>query len=135
MPIAVVTRLHLKPEARRLSFLWLSVQSWWQARQAEGNIGSRIRQSHANEYWTLTMWRDLTALRSFVSSGPHSKAMPKLSQWCDESSSAHWEINTHELPTWMAARLALGRHGRTHKVSAPSAAQAAGLPLGSRGTV
>lgn len=134
MAIAAVTRLRLRPDASRTHFLWLSLKCWWQAWRADGNTTSRIRQRGPFEYWTLTVWRDQPALTAFVSGGTHRTAMPRLSHWCDESSSAHWEIDTAEVPTWQAAARALGQHGRIHRVTTPSAAQSAGLPLGSRGT-
>ncbi|NKB45782.1 MAG: DUF3291 domain-containing protein [Alphaproteobacteria bacterium] len=134
MPIAAVTRLRLRPDAGRLSFFWLSLLSWWQARQAEGNMGSRVRKATRNEFWTLTVWRDQATLMAFVTNGTHRTAMPKLGKWCDESSSARWELDDFEVPSWRTAMTALGRYGRIHRVATPSPAQIAGLPLGSRET-
>lgn len=133
MPVAAVTRLRLRPSADRLTFLWLSAISWWQAWRATGNIHARVRRASANEYWTLTVWHNTAALQDFFTSGPHRKAMPKLGIWCDESSSARWVLEDDRCPNWKTAAFALGRHGRTHKVLVPSAAQAAGYPLGSTG--
>lgn len=134
MTIAAVTRLRLRPNASRAQFIWLSMRCWWQAWRARGNIASRVRQAGPFEYWTLTVWQDQRSLTAFVSGSPHRSAMPRLSQWCDESSSAHWTVvEPDERPTWRAAALALGRYGRIHRVAAPSPAQSAGLPLGSRG--
>lgn len=133
MPVAAVTRLRLRPDANKSQFIWLSIKCWWQAWRAKGNTASRIRQVGAFEYWTLTVWNDQASLTAFVSSGSHRTAMPRLSHWCDESSSAHWDIEFDTAPSWQNAALALGRYGRVHRVTVPSAAQMAGLPLGSRG--
>jgi hypothetical protein len=133
MPIAAVTRLRLRSDAARLPFLWLSLLSWWQAKRAGGNMGSRIRKGSGNDFWTLTVWRDQASLIAFVTTGTHRTAMPNLGQWCDESSSARWDLDDIEIPSWRAAMFALGRYGRTHRVARPSPAQMAGLPLGSGG--
>ena len=132
MPIAAVTRLRLRSDAGRLHFFWLTLLSVWQAKRADGNMDSRIRKVSRNEFWTLTVWRDQATLMAFVTNGTHRTAMPKLGKWCDESSSARWELNDLETPSWQGAMLALGRFGRTHRVAAPSSAQSAGLTLGSR---
>lgn len=131
MPVAAVTRLRLRPDAQRASFLWLSFLSWWQARWASGNIHARIRRVSDTEYWTLTVWQRPDHLQDFVTNGSHRTAMPKLGKWCDESSSARWDLEEGTCPNWETAAFNLGRHGRIHRVLKPSAAQAAGLPLGS----
>lgn len=133
MPVAAVTRLRLRPDASKSKFIWLSLKCWWQAWRAQGNLTSRIRQVGSYEFWTLTVWQNQTALTAFVTNGSHRTAMTRLSQWCDESSSAYWDIEPDVSPGWHTAALALGRHGCTHRVAIPSAAQSAGLPLGSRG--
>lgn len=132
MPVAAVTRLRLRPDAKRIPFLFLSFLSWWQARWASGNMNARVRRVSKTEYWTLTVWQRPDHLQTFVTGGSHRTAMPKLGKWCDESSSARWDLEEDTCPNWDTAAFALGRHGRTHRVLRPSAAQAAGLPLGSR---
>lgn len=132
MPVAAVTRLRLLDETPRLPFMWLSLRCLWQARWSNGNTGVQARSTGRNEYWTLTAWRDADALQAFVRNGTHRSAMPKLTVWCDESVSAHWEIPSFERPSWQAAALALCRYGCVHTVKNPSPAQRAGFPLGMR---
>jgi len=49
--------------------------------------------------------------------------MPKLLDWCDEASVAHWIQPTTELPTWLEAHRRMVAEGRLSKVSRPSPAQ------------
>jgi hypothetical protein len=48
----------------------------------------------------MTAWESEAAMRAFRSSGANMKAMPKLLDWCDEASYAHWEQESPELPDW-----------------------------------
>lgn len=134
MPIAAVTRKRLRSDAGQLPFLWFSTLSWWQAKWADGNMGSRLRTASSKEFWTLTVWRDQATLIAFINDATHRSAISKLGKWCDESSSAEWELDEVEMPTWRSTVAALGRYGRTHRVAMPSPAQVAGLPLGTSGT-
>ncbi len=78
-----------------------------------------------NAFWTVTAWEDEAAMRSFRGSGAHMKAMPKLLDWCDEASVAHWEQEGAELPLWSEAHRRMVAEGRLSKVRRPSAAQLA----------
>jgi len=69
-------------------------------------------------------------MRAFMASGAHLKAMPKLKDWCDEGSAAHWIQESVEL-SWAEAEGRLAQHGWTSKVLNPSPAHAAGSTLGS----
>jgi hypothetical protein len=75
--------------------------------------------------WTITMWDGEADMRAFRNRGPHATAMPRLLDWCDEASFAHYLAADDTLPAPDAAydRLATGR---TSKVHHPSAAHAAG---------
>jgi hypothetical protein len=58
-------------------------------------------------------------------SGSHLAAMPKLLDWCDEASVAHWEQVGAELPNWAEAYQRMCAEGKMSKVKNPSAAQMA----------
>lgn len=90
-----------------------------------------LRRSGGGVYWTLTMWRDIAAMRAFMGSGAHRTAMPRLMHWCDEASVAYWDTDAATLPSWSDAKTRLAREGRLSKIAHPSPAHAAGQTMGS----
>lgn len=64
-------------------------------------------------------------MRAYRSAGAHLKAMPKLLNWCDEASVAHWEQESVELPSWSEAHQKMATQGRMSKVKHPSDVQVA----------
>jgi hypothetical protein len=62
-------------------------------------------------------------MKSFMLSGAHRRAMPKLRNWCDEASVVHWTQPDSNLPPWEEAMDRMLREGRTSKVDHPSPAQ------------
>jgi hypothetical protein len=85
-----------------------------------------VRNQPGLVFWTRTVWRDMPAMRAFMLSGAHKRAMPKLLNWCSEASMVHWESGTGTLPTWGEAEVRLRAEGRTSRVRHPSEAQARG---------
>lgn len=105
------------------------MRSGRQAKGADGCFGVNLRRS-GGAFWTVTLWRDAAAMRAFMLSGAHAKAMPKLARWCDEASVTHWEQDGRIPPTWAEAEGHLAAAGRTSRVDFPSPAHAAGKTLG-----
>jgi hypothetical protein len=68
---------------------------------------------------------DEDAMRAFMLSGPHQRAMPKLFNWCDEASVIHWNQETAELPSWSEAHRRMVEDGRQSRVRHPSDSQRA----------
>ena len=64
-------------------------------------------------------------MRVYLSSGAHGRAMPKLKDWCDEASVAHWQQDDPALPSWEEAHRRMLDVGRRSKVRQPSAAHLA----------
>ena len=124
-----ITRLRLRSNRYLPLFFWHSLRSQRQAHRSDGSLFVSVRY-HKGAFWTLTMWRDHAATRAFMLKGAHRKAMPNLRSWCDEASQANWE-HEGERPTWRAAEERLRDIGRVSFVDHPSAAHAAGNPLGS----
>ena len=60
-------------------------------------------------------------MRAFRQSGAHKEAMPKLSGWCSESSTVHWEQLQMELPDWLDAHQRMITEGREYPVDRRSA--------------
>jgi hypothetical protein len=68
-------------------------------------------------------------MRAFRNTDLHLAVMPKLLQWCDESSFAHWTIAAAAMPSMEEAHQRLRTAGRTSKLNRPSAAHLAGLTV------
>jgi quinol monooxygenase YgiN len=130
MVFVSVTRLRLR------SAWFLFPLAWWtnrvnkQIKAADGCLRSEVRGGLDKIFWTKSVWRDEAAMRAFMTSGTHLKAMPKLKHWCDEASAAHW-TQEGERVTWAEVEGRMAQHGWPSKVLHPSPAHAAGSPLGS----
>ena len=46
---------------------------------------------------------DEAAMRAYMTSGFHSRVMPKLFRWCDEASVVHWTQDSDDAPDWLTA--------------------------------
>lgn len=123
MPFVSVTRLRLRSVRFLPGFAWNTWRSMRQVRRAPGFLGGRLAGDKGLTAWTLTVWESEPAMRAYRNTGTHMDAMPKLLNWCDEASVAHWEQQTSEVPDYAAARK-LGEIGRVSKVSHPSPKQA-----------
>jgi hypothetical protein len=62
-------------------------------------------------------------MRSFQTAGAHFSAMPKLLEWCDEASVAHWSQTHARLLDWQSVHQGMMTNGRQSKVYFPSQAQ------------
>ena len=120
MPFASVTRLRLRSARYLIPFLIYSLLSSRQARRSRGNLGLKLLRDADQTFWTLTAWQDEEAMRSFMMSGSHRRAMPKLLGWCDEASVAHWTQEASELLGWDQAHRKMVEQGRPSKVRFPS---------------
>jgi hypothetical protein len=117
-----VTRLRLRSTRFLLPFIVYSLRSLRQAKRSPGNVAVDTMRDHHGGYWTRSLWRDAASMRSFMTSGVHKRAMPKLLDWCDEAALVHWEQDTTTLPAWDEAHRRLVTGGRQSKVHHPSAA-------------
>lgn len=113
MALISITRLRLRSVRFLPMFLLYSFRSNQQAKHASGNLASTVRAQGNNVFWTMTVWKDEASMRSFMRSGAHRKAMPKLQQWCAEASVINWEAEDATLPTWAEAETAMITHGRS----------------------
>jgi len=126
VPTVSVTRLHLRSPRFLLPFFLRTHRSRRQATRAPGNLGVRVRKTDGLAFWTLTLWRDMVAMRSFVMASPHREAMQKLANWCDEAAFAHWDLDINDLPTWDIAVDKLRVSGHLATVQHPSEKHKAG---------
>jgi heme-degrading monooxygenase HmoA len=120
-----VTRLRVRSLRYLLQFVWQALKTARQAERAPGFLKGRLARDAKNVFWTVTAWETETAMKAYRDSGAHKGAMPKLLDWCDEASIAHWQQEDRELPNWQEAHRHMVVEGRMSKVRYPSAAQAA----------
>jgi hypothetical protein len=126
MPLVSITRLRVRSVRFFPAFIWYTVRSLQQARHNPGCLAVDVRHEKALVFWTRAVWTDPAAMRSFMGSGPHRIVMPKLQDWCDEASLAHFEDASGRVPDWEAAALRVRHEGRTSRVKHPSEAHARG---------
>ena len=65
-------------------------------------------------------------MRAFITTGAHRVVMPKILDWCDEASLAHWQQDGDAPPDWPTAELKVRSEGRISRLRHPSAAHARG---------
>ncbi len=125
MPFVSVTRLQVRAWRFLPAFLLLALRSSRQARRAAGNLETSLLTEARRAFWTVTVWTDETAMRSFMAAGAHATALRKLRHWCDEGAVVHWSQERAEAPSWREAHRRLQAEGRPSKVLHPTAAHEA----------
>ncbi len=68
-------------------------------------------------------------MRTYRDTEAHKRVMPRLMNWCDEASAAHWEQAHPDLPGVSEALVRIKELGRVSKVRAPSPGHAAKLAV------
>lgn len=123
MPFVSVTRLRVRSWRFMPQFVWQALKTAKQAERADGFVGGRLLREAKNTFWTLTAWEDEAKMRAYRNGGAHRVVMPRLIEWCDEASIAHWNQDEAELPDWLEAHRRMSLEGRASKVKHPSPAQ------------
>jgi len=93
--------------------------------RSDGFLGGYVAMAPRRTFWTVTLWRDVEAMRAYRRAGPHLAAMPKLLGWCDEAAVATL-ADVEALPEPEEAARRLVAEGRLSKVRHPSPAHASG---------
>ena len=119
-----LTRLRLRSIRFLPVFAVYAVPSNRQVQRAAGFQTGALLADRRWTFWTMTAWDSQESMRRYMTSGAHKKAMPKLMEWCDEASVAHWEQESAELPGWAEADARMREMGRVSKVKRPSAEHA-----------
>jgi hypothetical protein len=91
---------------------WYAFRSARQASRAEDNLAAKVLREQQNTFWTITLWAGEAAMKQFLTSGTHGKAMRKLIEWCDEAAVVHWTQDNAASPTWPEAYQRLQKDGR-----------------------
>ncbi len=120
MVFVSVTRLRIRRLGFMPAFVVHTIRSSAQLKRAEGFVGGSLLADRRRAFWTLTLWRDEADMRRYMTNGAHRVAMPKLMEWCDEASVAHWTQDVADPPTWQDADARMRTEGRPSKVRHPS---------------
>jgi len=122
MAFVSITRLRVRSWRFLPGFFVATLRSARQAGRADGNVSASLLREARRTFWTLTVWRDEAAMRSFMMAAPHRGAMRRLLEWCDEASVAHWEQGSEAgPPSWEEVHRRMREDGRRSKVNHPSA--------------
>jgi hypothetical protein len=102
------------------SFLVYMLTALRQVKRAQGfRRGALLADRHWT-FWTLTAWDNQESMRIYMTTGAHKQVMPRLMNWCDEASVAHWTQADEALPDWKEADRRMREEGRASKVRHPS---------------
>jgi sugar lactone lactonase YvrE len=114
MALISVTRLRLRSPRYLLPFLWEMLLASRQANHAPGNLKTVTRSAGNLVFWTMTLWADETAMKTYRNTGAHLRVMPKLRQWCDQSDAVHWHSDSATLPSWQEAEQRIASFSGSH---------------------
>jgi len=120
-----LTRLRVRSVLFMPFFAMYTMGTLRQVKKAPGFLSGKLLPDRDRAFWTMTAWDGPESMRRYMTSGAHKRAMPKLMQWCDEASVAHWEQEETSLPSWEEADRRMRASGRASKVNRPSAEHAA----------
>lgn len=115
-----LTRLRIRSVRYLPFFLLYALRSRHQAKHSPGFLSGKLLADRDRTFWTMTAWRNMDAMRGFMTSGAHKSVMPHLLDWCDEASVAHWDQEELSLPSWDEADRRMRELGRPSKVKYPS---------------
>lgn len=101
-------------------FVVYTLRSLRQVKKADGFRNGALLPDRQLAFWTMTAWDSQESMRAYMVSGAHKKAMPKLLNWCDEASVAHWAQSDETLLSWAEADQRMRETGRISKVLHPS---------------
>jgi hypothetical protein len=120
--LASVTRLRVRAVMYLPPLMWEIFLSQRQVLRAPGFLGGRLLLDAHRTFWTLTVWESERAMKAFRGTAPHARVMPRLVEWCDEASYAHWSPTGASVPSWPEAYEHLVAGGQLSRVSYPSPA-------------
>lgn len=110
--IASITELNLKNLWSFLVFIPHAVKSKIQASQAPGIVSIVLGSDGILTQRTLSVWENEKAMRDYVKSGDHLKAMKTFAKHANKSFTAHFDVDSP--PSWETALAHLRKHGREH---------------------
>ena len=120
MTFVSITRLRIRSWRFMPAFAVETVRTLAQVKRADGFVGGSLLPDRRLTFWTMTLWRDAAAMRAYLVSGAHLRAMPKLLRWCDEASVVHWTQGDDVAPDWPEAERRMRAEGRPSKLHHPA---------------
>jgi hypothetical protein len=96
---AILSELPMKRFRDLRTFFGYSFRIQDQLREAPGLVGySLIARIFGKQFWTLSVWEDEAALRSFVAQPPHSRAMVALQGKMGRTQFVQWTLCGSDYP-------------------------------------
>ena len=127
MPVIAVTRLRLRGYRYLLPFALQSRRSARQAEHSPGFLGGMLSANPLRlTFWTVTAWENTAAMHAFRAASDHQRVMPRLADWCDEASVAHWDQDDARIPDPAEALKRMRTAGRVSRLRHPSPDHTAG---------
>ena len=97
--VALLSYLPLKSFWRVPSFFIYSAKVAKQLASAQGLLGySFLARPVSKRFWTLSVWKDETALQAFVKDPPHLYIMTALAPHMSETKFVRWTVKGSQLP-------------------------------------
>jgi Domain of unknown function (DUF3291) len=120
MMFVSLTRLRIRSIRFLPSFFFHALSVLKQTKKAPGFQYGGLLPDREWTFWTMTAWDSPESMRQYMTTGSHKAAMPRLLDWCDEASVAHWQQEETDLPSWTDADKRMRQEGRVSKVRYPS---------------
>lgn len=118
-----ITRLRLRSIFTVPKFLRDAQASADQAGRSPGFISGALLVEGRMVFWTRTAWESEAAMKAYRDGGDHQAVMPKLMEWCNEASVAHWE--GEPVSDWDVIHARMVAEGRASRLRRPTAAHTA----------
>ncbi len=97
--LVLLSYLPLKSYGRVLPFFVYTAQVVKQLAAAEGLVGySLLARPLSKRFWTLSVWKNGEALRTFVQHPPHLRIMAALAPHMDQTRFVRWTVKGSQLP-------------------------------------
>ncbi len=112
-----ITGLRLKGPLSAALFWWHAIRSMMQAQAAPGNLRAQARAINGVQH-TLTVWTNRAAMRRFMLSGAHAKAMRAFPTIATGSTFGY---ETTDIPDWSQVHALWQARGIAYTVGAPPA--------------
>jgi hypothetical protein len=120
MAFVSITRLRLRSFFYLFSFMVHASRSTRQLVTSSKFIKGKTLLDRKLTFWTMTLWNSEEDMRAYRNTEFHKAAMPKLQNWCDEASIAHWTQEDDAFPPWDEAWQRMKQSGRISKVKHPT---------------
>lgn len=116
MAFVSITRLRIRRLVFMPGFFVHAIRAQRQLQRAPGFLAGALLPDRQRIFWTMTLWDSADSMRTYMTSGSHRAAMPKLLVWCDQASVVHWDLADAQLPSWAEADRRMRQDGRASKV-------------------